>query len=299
MRRARGVALFDYSSFTQFLVQGPDAEPALQRLCTADVAVPVGRLVYTQMLNERGGIEADVTVTRLAEDRYLVVGAAAEQRRDLDWLERNLRGRVAVTDVSSGYCTLAVMGPRSRELLAGLTTADLSNEAFPFLASREIDLGHVVVRASRVSYVGELGYELMVPTEFGPYVFDLLAEAGRGVGLRLAGFHALNSLRLEKAYRLWGYDMGSHDTPLEAGLGFTVAWDKAGGFLGRDALLRQREAGGPATARAARPGRPRAARLPHRADLAERGARGDRHLRHVRAHAGGDRRARVGRASGR
>jgi len=243
-RAAReAVALFDYSSFTQFLVQGPDAEAALQRLCTADVAVPVGRLVYTQMLNARGGIEADVTVTRLAEDRFLVVGAAAEQRKDLDWLQRHLEGRVAVTDVSSGFCTLAVMGPRSRELLAGLTTADLSNEAFPFLASREIDLGHVLVRASRVSYVGELGYELMMPTEFAAYVFDLLAEAGEGVGLRLAGYHALNSLRLEKAYRLWGYDMGSLDTPLEAGLGFTVAWDKPGGFLGREALLAQRERG--------------------------------------------------------
>ncbi len=243
-RSAReGVALFDYTSFTQFLVQGPDAEAALQRLCTADVAVPPGRLVYTQMLNDRGGIEADVTVTRLAEDRFLVVGAAAEQRRDLDFLQTHLEGRVAVTDVSSGHCTLAVMGPRSRELLASLTTADLSNEAFPFLASREIDLGHVLVRASRVSYVGELGYELMMPTEFAPYVFDLLAEAGRAVGLRLAGYHALNSLRLEKAYRLWGYDMGSHDTPLEAGLAFTVAWDKPGGFAGREALLRQRDVG--------------------------------------------------------
>lgn len=243
-RAAReGVALFDYSSFTQFLVQGPDAEPALQRLCTADVAVPVGRVVYTQMLNDRGGIEADVTVTRVAADRYLVVGAAAEQRKDLDWLQTHLEGRVAVTDVSSGFCTLAVMGPRSREMLSGLTTADLSNEALPFLASREIDLGHVLVRASRVSYVGELGYELMMPTEFGPYVFDLLTEAGEGFGLRLAGYHALNSLRLEKAYRLWGYDMGYLDTPLEAGLGFTIAWDKPGGFLGREALLAQRERG--------------------------------------------------------
>lgn len=243
-RAAReGAALFDYSSFTQFLVQGPDAEAALQRRCTADVAVPVDRVVYTQMLNDRGGIEADVTVTRLAEDRFLVVGAAAEQRKDLDWLQTHLEGRVAVTDVSSGFCTLAAMGPRSRELLSGLTTVELSNEAFPFLTSREIDLGHAVVRASRVSYVGELGYELMMPTEFAAYVFDLLIEAGAAVGLKLAGYHALNSLRLEKAYRLWGYDMGAHDTPLEAGLGFTISWDKPGGFVGRDALLAEREAG--------------------------------------------------------
>jgi heterotetrameric sarcosine oxidase gamma subunit len=244
-RAAReAVALFDYSSFTQFLVQGPDAERALQRLCTADVAVPPGRVVYTQILNERGGIEADLTVTRLAEDRFLVVGAAADQLRDLDVLERGVRDlRATVTDVSSGTATLAVAGPRSRELLSGLTTQDLSNQAFPFLTSREIDLGHVVVRATRVSYAGELGWELSMPTESCPYAYDLLVEAGEPLGLRHAGFHALNSLRLEKAFRLWGHDIGTHDTLLEAGLAFTAAWEKPGGFVGRDALCRQREEG--------------------------------------------------------
>jgi 4-methylaminobutanoate oxidase (formaldehyde-forming) len=245
-RAAReAVALFDHTAFTQFLVQGRDAEAALQRMCVADVAVPVGRIVYTQMLNDRAGIEADLTVTRLAEDRFLVIGAAAEQTKDGDWLRTHIPddARAFATDVSSAYAFLAVMGPRSRALLSTLTTADLSTPAFPYRESREIDLGYALVRASRITYVGELGWELYMPTEFALHVYDRVVEAGEAFGLRHAGYHALNSLRLEKGYRLWGSDMGIWETPLEAGVAFTVAWDKPGGFIGRDALLRRRDEG--------------------------------------------------------
>lgn len=245
-RAAReAVAIFDQSSFGKYVVEGPDAEAVLGRICANDVAVPVGRIVYTQWLNERGGIEADVTVTRESETRFLVVTAAATQTRDLAWLRRHIPddARAVAFDATSGQAVLGVMGPRSRALLSRLTDADLSNAAFPFATSLEIDLGYARVRASRITYVGELGWELYVPTEFAQGVFDDLSAAGADFGLRLAGYHALNSLRLEKAYRHWGHDITDEDTPLEAGLGFAVAWDKTGGFIGREALLRQREAG--------------------------------------------------------
>jgi 4-methylaminobutanoate oxidase (formaldehyde-forming) len=201
--------------------------------------------VYTQWLNEQGTIEADLTVTRVAEDRYLVVTAAATQVRDFAWLRNHIPSdaRCMVEDVTSSMAVLSVMGPQSRELLQPLTLADLGTDVFPFGTSRVIDLGYAQVRASRITYVGELGWELYVPTEFATGVFDVLIEAGEGVGLALCGYHALNSLRLEKAYRHWGHDISPDDTPLEAGLGFAVAWDKPGGFTGRDALLQQREAG--------------------------------------------------------
>jgi 4-methylaminobutanoate oxidase (formaldehyde-forming) len=239
------VGMFDLSSFGKFAVVGPDAERVLNRICANDVAVPVGRIVYTQWLNEQGTIEADLTVTRVAEDRYLVVTAAATQVRDFAWLRNHIPSdaRCMVEDVTSSMAVLSVMGPQSRELLQPLTLADLGTDVFPFGTSRVIDLGYAQVRASRITYVGELGWELYVPTEFATGVFDVLIEAGEGVGLALCGYHALNSLRLEKAYRHWGHDISPDDTPLEAGLGFAVAWDKPGGFTGRDALLQQREAG--------------------------------------------------------
>jgi 4-methylaminobutanoate oxidase (formaldehyde-forming) len=239
------VGIFDQSSFATYVVQGADAERVLDHVCANDISVPVGRIVYTQWLNNSGGIEADLTVTRLAEDRFLVVTAAATQVRDLAWLRAHVPAdaRCTVEDVSSAYAVISVMGPRSRELLEPLTLARLDNDAFPFGTSREIDLGYARVRASRITYVGELGWELYVPTEFATGVFDVLVEAGASVGARLCGYHALNSLRMEKAYRHWGHDITPDDTPLEAGLGFAVAWDKPGGFLGRDALLRQRESG--------------------------------------------------------
>ncbi|HXI45647.1 MAG TPA: FAD-dependent oxidoreductase, partial [Candidatus Acidoferrales bacterium] len=238
------VGLFDQTSFGKLLVQGRDAEAALNRVCAADVAVEPGRLVYTTWLDDRGGIQSDVTVTRLDETRFMVVTTGTSTMRDLDWLRRSFDpdGRVTITDVTSAEAVISVMGPRSRELLASISDADLSNAAFPFAAAREIDLGMAFVRAARVTYVGELGWELYVPTEFATHVYDELVGAGAAFGLRHAGYHALDSLRIEKAYRHWGHDMTDEDTPLEAGLGFTVAWDKPGGFVGRGALLRQREA---------------------------------------------------------
>jgi glycine cleavage system T protein len=236
------VGLFDLSSFGKFMVQGRDAEAALQRVCAGDVAVAPGRIVYTPWLNERGGIEADLTVTRLAADAYLVVTSAASQNRDLHWLKRHIpeAAHASVTDVTSGHAVLAVMGPGSRALLAGLTSSDLANEAFPFGTAQEIELGYAVVHAQRISYVGELGFELYIPAEFAPPVFDVIAEAA-GDRLALAGFHALDSLRLEKAYRHWGHDIGDEDTPLEAGLGFACAFAKPVPFIGREALLETRD----------------------------------------------------------
>jgi 4-methylaminobutanoate oxidase (formaldehyde-forming) len=240
-----GVGLFDQSSFGKFVLAGADACAVLNRICANDIAVPVGRIAYTQWLNERGGIEADLTVTREAEDKFLIVTSAATQTRDLAWLQRHIPddARAVAVDVTSGFGVLGVMGPLSRELLSRLTDADLSTSAFPFGTSQVIDLGYARVRASRITYVGELGWELYVPTEFVQDVFDRIVSAGENVGFRLSGYHAMNSLRMEKAYRSWGHDITDADTPLEAGLGFAVAWDKPGGFVGREALLQQREAG--------------------------------------------------------
>ncbi|MSR13200.1 MAG: FAD-dependent oxidoreductase [Gammaproteobacteria bacterium] len=237
--------LFDQSSFAKFLVQGSDSETALNWICANSVSVPVGKVVYTQWLNERGGIEADLTITREAADRYMVVTAAASATRDLAWLQRQIpaNSRAVVTDVSSGFAVLGLMGPRSREILARVTDADLSNAGFPFGTSRIIDLAYARVRASRITYVGELGWELYIPTEFAPGVFDALLEAGAPSELQLAGYHALNSLRMEKGYRHWGHDIADEDSPLQAGLEFVVAWNKPGGFIGRDALLAQQARG--------------------------------------------------------
>ena len=221
--------------------QGPDAVTTLQRLCANDVDVPPGRIVYTQMLNRRGGIECDLTVTRLADDTYMIVTIAAAATHDADWIRRGIGdSRVTLTDVTSSLTVLGVMGPRSRDLLSRLTGADLSNATFPFATTREIELGSALVRATRITYVGELGWELYIPTEFAPTVYEDVVAAGTELGLRHAGYHAMDSLRMEKGYRSWGHDIGSDDTPLEAGLGFAVAFKKAD-FVGRDALLRQRD----------------------------------------------------------
>jgi len=236
------VGLFDQSSFAKFLVQGPDAVAALGRLCANEVDVPPGRAVYTAMLNPRGGIECDLTVTRVAADACLVVTGASMAVHDAEWIRRHLDGtRAILTDVTSGSAVLGVMGPRSRELLGRLTDADLSSAAFPFGASRDIWVAMAPVRATRITYVGELGWELYVPAEFAAGVHDALVAAGEDLGLRHAGYHAMDSLRMEKAYRSWGHDLGSEDTPFEAGLGFAVRLDKPAPFIGREALLRQRE----------------------------------------------------------
>ncbi len=242
------VGLFDQSSFAKYLVQGRDALAVLNRLSTADIDTPVDRVVYTQWLNERGGIEADLTIARTGTNRFLVVTAAATQAHDLQHLERAAEGHdCVVTDVTSAYATLSLMGPRARDVLASLTPADVSGAAFRFRDSREIELGYARVRATRITYVGELGWELYIPTEFAPDVFDRIMESGAPHGLQLCGYHALNSLRLEKGYRHWGHDIDSDTTPLQAGLGFTIAWDKPGGFVGRAALLQQKD--GPLTHR--------------------------------------------------
>ena len=238
-----GVALFDQSSFAKFLVEGHDAEAVLQRISANDVATEPGRIVYTQWLNERGGIEADLTVTRLAETRYMVVTATATGVRDFNWLKRHIPddAHVFSADVTSAYSMMSLMGPKSRALLAKLSGADLSNEAFPFGSSRELEIGCAKVRAARITYVGELGWELYVGSEFAAGVFDAILAAGEPFGLRLAGMHAMDSCRMEKAYRSWGHDIADEDTPLEAGLAFAVKLDKNLDFIGREALLRARE----------------------------------------------------------
>lgn len=239
------VGLFDQMSFSKFLVQGPDAAAVLNHVCANEVDVEPGDTVYTQWLNANGGIEADLTVSRQAEEKFLVVSPVAGQVRDLSWLDWHTPedARVVTTDVTSAFSMLTVMGPKSRALLQPHTDADLSNDAFPFGTAQQIDLGYAVVWANRLTYVGELGWELYIPTEFTAHVFDLLMDNGEDHGLKLAGMHAMNSLRMEKAYRHWGHDIAEEDTPLQAGLNFAVAYDKPGGFIGRDALLKQKEAG--------------------------------------------------------
>ena len=239
------VGLFDQSSFAKFRLEGPDAARVLNRVCTNNVDVRPGRIVYTQWLNERGGIEADLTVTRLGEDSFFVVTAAATEVRDFHWLKGHIPAdaHCVLTNVTSGFSVISLMGPNARALLQSLTPADLSNEAFRFATSREIELGYAFVRASRITYVGELGWELYIPTEFAAGVYDAIIAAGEPFGLAHAGYHALDSLRIEKAYRHWGHDITDEDSPVEAGLEFTLKFDKPGGFIGREAMLRQREQG--------------------------------------------------------
>lgn len=245
LNTAENVTLFDHSCFVKYLLEGRDALRVLNRVCANDVDVPIGKLVYTQWLNERGGIEADLTVTRLSETSFMIVTIAISQRRDMAWLRRHIPddAHAFVTDITSGMSMLALMGPKSRALLQAVSPADFSNEAFPFGISREIDLGYARVRASRVTFVGELGWEIYVPAEFATHVFDQLAAAGEPFGLGHGGYFAINSLRMEKGYRHWSHDIGEEDTPLEGGVGFAVAFDKPGGFIGRDALLRQKAQG--------------------------------------------------------
>ena len=241
------VGILDVSLMAKLRVQGPDAAAVLSRLSSNDVTREVGKLVYTQWLNPAGGIVADLTVTRLAEDDFLLVASDLIHRRIEPSIRRECRTNetVVVTDVTSAYTLLAVQGPRSRELLSRLTEADLSNDAFPYLTSQHIHVGYAPVIASRVTYVGELGWELYIPTEYALGVYDDLITAGSDLGVRAVGMAAMSGLRLEKGYRDMGIDIDNTDTPLEAGLGFAVAWDKAGGFIGRDALLAARSQGPP------------------------------------------------------
>jgi 4-methylaminobutanoate oxidase (formaldehyde-forming) len=238
-RATRGaVAVFDQTSFSKYLLTGADAERALQWLCTADVAVRPGRTVYTGMLNARGTYESDITVTRLSEEDFLLVSSAATTERDKDHIRRHLPagGRAALVDMTSAYAVYGVMGPRSRELLGQLSRADLSDAAFPFCASREIDLGYSTVRATRITYVGELGWELYVPAEFAVGVYQDLMSAGEPLGVVNAGYYAIESMRLEKAYRAYGRELTPDYDPVEAGLLFACKLRTEIGFLGRAAV---------------------------------------------------------------
>ena len=237
-----GVGLFDMSFMAKFEVTGPDSGPLLDHLSANAVDGQPGRITYTQWLNEHGRIEADVTVTKRADHDFLVVASDTAHRHVLAWLRRHAGdARVSITDVTSALAQITVQGPRSREVLASVTSADVSDAAFPFRAARPIDLGLALGLCTRITYVGELGYELFVPAEMAVAAYDGLTAAGGPFGLRHCGLKALGSLRLEKAYRDYGHDIDNTDDPLEAGLGFAVAWDKPGGFLGRDALLARRE----------------------------------------------------------
>lgn len=241
------VGIFEQSSFTKLLVQGRDAVTVLNQISTAEIDVAVGRCVYTQFLNQRGGIEADLTVTRLATDRFLIVTAAFTQTHVESWIRNHTPDEACciITDVTGAYAMLNVQGPASRALLASISTDDFSNDSFPFATCREIRIGYQTLLAVRLTYVGELGWELYIPTPFALPTYDAIIAAGAGHGLHHCGYHTLNSLRLEKAYRDWSHDIGPDDTPLEAGLAFTCAWDKNGGFMGRDALLARRLEGPP------------------------------------------------------
>lgn len=238
-----GVGLLDMTSFGKIRVEGRDSLAFLQRLCANQLDVAPGRIVYTQMLNMRGGIECDLTVTRLSETSFLLVVPGATLQRDLSWLRRHLKDEWAViTDVTAAEAVLCVMGPRSRDLLSLVSPDDLSNATHPFGIAREIEIGMGLARAHRVSYVGELGWELYVSSDQAAHVFEALAVAGPQVGLKLCGLHAMDSCRIEKAYRHLGHDITDEDHVLEAGLGFAVKTDK-GTFIGRDAVLRKREHG--------------------------------------------------------
>jgi len=235
------VALFDQSSFSKYLVQGRHASQVLQKICTADIDVNTDKIVYTHWLNERGGIEADLTVTRLSENEFLVISGAATTHKDLHWLKKHIGEAdfCTVTDVTTQWAVFGVMGPNSRALLEPLLNLDLSNDVFPFGCSVNAELGYAPIRVTRVSFVGELGWELCVPAEMAIPTFDRLWAAGQAHDLQLAGLHALDSCRIEKKFLHFGHDVADEDTPLEAGVGFVCAMDKNIPFIGHDAIARQ------------------------------------------------------------
>ena len=241
-----GVILMDMSFMAKFAVQGRDAGRELDRLSANRVDGEPGLITYTQWLNDDGRLEADLTVTKLVEDDFYVVASDTAHRHALAWMRRHFADRDArafATDVTSAYAQINIQGPRSRELLAAVTAANVSDDAFGFRTARHIDIGFARVLCIRITYLGELGYELHIPAEQAVHVYDRLVDAGREFGLRHAGLKALSSLRMEKGYRDYGHDIDNTDTVLEAGLGFAVALDKPGGFIGRDAVLAQKAAG--------------------------------------------------------
>ena len=239
------VGIYDMSSFGKLRVEGPDTESFLNHVCGADLCVPVGRIVYTQFLNARGGIEADVTVTRLSESCYLVVTPAATRLADETWLRRRGRERdahVTITDVTASEGVLAVMGPRARDLMQAVSPADFTNGTNPFGTAQEIEIGMAMARVHRVTYVGELGWEVYVSADMAAHVFDVLHAAGQDHGAKLCGMHMMDTCRIEKGFRHFGHDITCEDHVLEAGLGFAVKTSKPD-FIGRDAVMRKREEG--------------------------------------------------------
>ncbi len=246
------VALYDQSSFGKLLLQGRDALAVLQRLCANQIDVEPGRMIYTAMLNERGGFESDLTVMRLAADRFLIVTGSAQPVRDAEWIGRHIGDAFAVlSDVSAQWSVISVMGPKAHELLRRVSPDDLSPAGLKFSHTKEIDLGHARARAARMSYVGGPGYELYVPVETARHVYLALHEAGadlgptdpagRSRGLMDAGYYAIDALRIEAGRRAWGAELGPDETPFEAGLQFAVKLDKGSDFIGREALLRLRD----------------------------------------------------------
>ena len=245
-RAAReAVVLFDQSTFGKLLVQGRDAESVLQRLCANDISKAHRRVVYTAMLNRRGGYESDLTLMRLDEESFLLVTGTGQPVRDRDWILRNLNSDefVTVTDMTGAFAVISIAGPNSRELLHRVSPDDFSNSGFPFYTHRTVEVGPAMVRAARLSYVGELGWELYIPSESALPVFDALIEVGDDLGLKLAGIEALSSLRIEKGYCAWGHEIGPDDTPLHAGLDFAVKFNKPDLFIGKEALLQQKKEG--------------------------------------------------------
>ena len=238
------VGLYDMTSFGKIRVEGPDAEKFLNYISGNDVAQPVGKIIYTQFLNSRGGIEADVTMTRLSETSYVVITPAATVQRELSWMRRHKGDfNIVIIDMTSAETVLAVMGPNSRKLLEKVSPHDFSNENHPFGRSYDIELGLGLARANRVTYVGELGWEIYVSTDMAAHAYETIREAGREMDLKLCGLHMMDSLRIEKGYRHFGHDITEEDHVLEAGLGFAVKTKKDCGFIGKEAVLKKKEEG--------------------------------------------------------
>ena len=239
------VALFDESSFAKLEIEGPGAADLVERLCDNEVAREPGKITYTQMLNPRGGIECDFTVARLGEELFSIVTGTAFGNHDREWIRKHAPadGSVRVRDVTSAWACFGIWGPRARDVLTPLTPASLANDDFPYMSVREITVGNVPVRALRVTYVGELGWELYCPSEYGLGLWTALWEAGEPHGIVAGGYRAIDSMRLEKGYRVWGADITPDETPYEGGVGFCVKLGKEGGFIGRDALAEAKERG--------------------------------------------------------
>jgi 4-methylaminobutanoate oxidase (formaldehyde-forming) len=237
--------IIDQTSFGKIEIKGPGTLPFLQKITDNQMDKPIGSVTYTQMLNKKGGIECDLSVSRIGQDHFYLVTGTAFIKHDLSWIQKHLPnkgGAVSITDVTSARACLTLCGPKSRDILKQITKEDISNKGFPYMTCKQISIGYAPVLALRITYVGEIGWELHMPMEHALYVYDGIWEAGQPFGLVNAGYRAIDSLRLEKGYRYWSGDISPEYTPFEAGLGFCVKMDK-GDFIGREALLAQKEKG--------------------------------------------------------